>query len=269
MNKSIPFVANSVLFVLGIIGIILKQPYLCAVSMLAISLLFIWFYGMASDTQEYEEETADDSLHDENVQLSKRIQELSDSNNKLVAENGRLSKELEQARNEKPKLPQPHYLCPLTCSLPVNLNNFFAVYTHNYENIFESKGVQLEYNCQAPEAQTYLSESALNIICNNIFDNMLKFTPQNDKVYLRISKIDEDSLLIFKNAGDGLGENEINKIFETNFQGSNSKYGNGLGLAQVKTIVDDFGGSVWSKSTPDTGFALYLQIPEHQKGTAL
>ena len=77
--------------------------------------------------------------------------------------------------------------------------------------------------------------------------------------------MDNDTLVIFRNSGKGLREEELNRIFEINYRGSNHKSGNGLGLAQVKAIIEDFGGQVWGKSSPDKGFALYLQIPGKQK----
>jgi signal transduction histidine kinase len=269
MSKAIPFVLNSALFIIGIVALILNIPYLCAACLLAMSLIFVWNYGLVPE--KYEEEGEDEEENDSRryEEMSGQISELSDKNSTLEADNDKLRKEVENLTNRESEHPQPYYICPLTSSLPVNLNTFFSMMVHDYEKNFGDKGIYLEYNCQEQEAQTYLSESALNIICINIFDNILKFTPENERVYIRITKRDEDCLIIFKNPGGGIRENEMEKIFEINYQGSNHKGGNGLGLAQVKAIVDDFGGSVWGKSTPDRGFALYLQIPEHQKGTTV
>jgi signal transduction histidine kinase len=147
--------------------------------------------------------------------------------------------------------------------VPVNINSFLNLYINSFSDSIKSSGLDVEYSCQKDNLTTCLSESALTIICNNVFDNIIKFSPENAKVYVILSSIDDDGLVIFKNPGKGVSSKEEEKIFDINYKGSNSKYGNGLGLSQVKDIMDDYGGSVWGKSTPQTGFALYLQIPEH------
>lgn len=270
MKKSFPFLANSILFILGICGIVLNLPYLAAVSILAISLIFIWYYGMAiglfGDNDDKEDEN---ELEERNLKLSKSVKVLNDINSQLEAEVDSLKKEIKRLNDEKNYTVSPQnktfYNCPLTSAVPIKINDLLERYINNGSVKFEKAQISVEYTCQNNNAQTYLSESALMIICNNIFDNILKFAPQNTRIYVRVTKRDDDNLLIFKNSGNGITENETQKICDFNFKGSNSKYGNGLGLSQVKEIMDDFGGSVWSKSAIDNGFALYLQIPKNVK----
>jgi signal transduction histidine kinase len=137
-------------------------------------------------------------------------------------------------------------------------------YIDNSSVRFEKAGINVEYSCPSGEVQTFLSESALLTICNNVFDNIIKFAPEGTKVFVMVSATEEDSLVIFKNSGRGIPESENGRIFDLNYKGANASYGNGLGLSQVREIIEDFGGGVWGKSTYDTGFALYLQIPKHQ-----
>ena len=55
-------------------------------------------------------------------------------------------------------------------------------------------------------------------------------------------------------------------IFELNYQGSNRKSGNGLGLAQVKAVVEHYNGTVYAKSSVGEGMAIYIQFPVENKG---
>lgn len=267
MNKTIPVVLNSILFILGIVSLAWDYYILAGVIMFCMSLLFIWSYGLTSGVWENEvEEDEESELEVQNMQMSGRLKALVDTNNKLSEENDSLKQTIGQIKSEKavaPVITRPRYNCPLTGSVPINLNSFFNMYINSFSDSIKNSGLEVEYSCQKDNIATYLSESALTVICNNVFDNIIKFAPQNARVFVILSTIDDDGLVIFKNPGKGISSKEEDKIFDINYKGSNSKYGNGLGLSQVKDIIDDFGGSVWGKSTPQTGFALYLQIPEH------
>lgn len=261
MNKIFPFILNSVLFIAGLLSIVFDKPFLCALCLLAISILFIWTQkslpitdSLISDESAYANSAQND---DDNISMeqSLRIQELTTSNQLL-------NEEIERLRNAQKPCVHPLYECPLTSALPINLNNFFITYIKNYFDNAPINKVHPEYHCSVPDAQTYLSASALNIICGNVLDNMLKFSPYSETIYIRIADIEQDVLIIFKNEGEGISEHETDMIFDLNYQGSNKKTGNGIGLAQVKALVTDYGGQIRAKSSKNTGFTLYIQLPE-------
>lgn len=259
MRKTFPLTLNSILFIAGIGFLLIQRPILCAVCFLLVSLLFIWTFkaehpaGLPPDTVPSEDT---DAL---NAALALQIRELTDSNQLLSRENQQLTDELNQYRNRHPN---PLYTCPLTSALPVCLDTFFTDYLNSRADLMESGRLHVNYTCSAPGAVTYLSPAALTLICGNVFDNMLKFSPRAESGYIRLTTIENDSLIIFKNEGDGPKESELDRLFDLNYQGANKKSGCGLGLAQVKALADDFGGHVWAKSAKGAGFALYIQLPE-------
>lgn len=262
INQPFSLALNSILFITGIGLILMHKPVWCAVCFLLASLLFIWtFKSVPADTYTNAEELLDetDSLH---IQLSLKIQELADSNKLLSEENEQLINELNLYKEERKKQPHPFYSCPLTSALPVNLHEFFSGYLKNHASLLDAGQYHIAYDCSIPDADTYLSSSALTIICNNILDNILKFSPNHTTIYLWITAIENITLIIFKNEGDGLNEEELDSIFDLNYQGSNKKTGTGLGLAQVKALLEDFGGTIYAKSTKHSGFTLYIQLPE-------
>lgn len=259
MSAVITLVLNSIIFIAGILGIIFDQPFLSASCLLLLSILFIW---TPKKQQTDVVRTADDPddvrpAHDDMLQteLSLRIEELS-------ATNRLLDEEVSRLRAAQAPYMHPLYTCPLTSALPVSLDGFFDTYIKNHFDTLPKNKVRPEYHCSVPQAQTYISAAALTIICDNVIDNMLKFAPKAEAIYIRIADMEEDSLIIFKNGGDGIAEHEAKLIFDLNYQGSNKKTGCGLGLAQVKAIVTDYGGHIWAKSSHNTGFTLYIQLPE-------
>lgn len=104
-------------------------------------------------------------------------------------------------------------------------------------------------------------ESRLYLLFRNIIDNSIKYMNQSGSLVITISNIDSDIFIVCKDNGAGLSESETGHIFELNYQGSNRISGNGLGLTQAKAIVDSYGGTIYAKSNPNQGMAIYIQIP--------
>lgn len=265
MRKTIPFLLNSILFIVGISFLFLQHPILCAVCYLLISILFIWTFKAERPPEPLpSEESLSEDIEALRTKLSLQIEELTAEKEQYAKENKQLNDALSQYKNKESNTINCGvlYTCPLTSALPVHLDAFFTDYLARYADLFERRKIALHYNCSSPKAITYLSSAALTLICGNIFDNMLKFSPLSESAYIRITAYEDGSLIIFKNEGDGPAESEVDKLFALNYQGVNKKGGLGLGLTQVKALIDDYGGEVWVKSSKGTGFALYLKLPE-------
>lgn len=102
---------------------------------------------------------------------------------------------------------------------------------------------------------------------SNIVDNSIKYMNRSGSLVVTISDIgDEGIFVVCKDNGEGLPKAEVPYIFKLNYQGSNRKNGNGLGLAQVKAIVEHYNGTVYAKSDTEQGMAIYIQFPITNKG---
>jgi two-component system nitrogen regulation sensor histidine kinase NtrY len=64
----------------------------------------------------------------------------------------------------------------------------------------------------------------------------------------------------FKDNGDGIAKDKINKIFEPNFTTKSS--GTGLGLAICKNIIENISGKIWFISEERNYTIFYLEIPK-------
>lgn len=265
MKRIFPLILNSVCFIAGMCFIALDAPLPCALCLFTISILFIWTYktqqkadviptidNNGSDIKD----TPSESTQQDDLAL--RIQD-------LTASNRLLNEEVETLRMKQKACLHPIYTCPLTSALPINLDHFFSTYIKTRFETVQNSRTHPKYHCSTPDAEIYLSSVALNIICDNVIDNMVKFgsSPEDayEDIYITITNVENDSLIIFKNKGEGISEQETARIFDLNYQGSNKKNGTGLGLAQLNAIVSDYGGRTWAKSSRSTGFTLYIQLP--------
>ena len=100
----------------------------------------------------------------------------------------------------------------------------------------------------------------------NLLDNALKFTSANDSVELR-ARVEEKSVVIeVADSGAGIASDEVPKVFEELYRGTNARgiEGSGLGLALVHRIVTLHGGRMSVRSSQEdprgTVFAVQLRL---------
>ena len=109
---------------------------------------------------------------------------------------------------------------------------------------------------------TYADAMQLTKAFYNIIENSLKYMGRRGTITITVSEFEEEVLLIFRDNGLGLAQEETNNIFNLNFQGSNKKAGNGLGLYMTKMIVTAHGGEIFAKSDVDKGMAIHINLPK-------
>ena len=120
-------------------------------------------------------------------------------------------------------------------------------------------GIRLELSTSSDTLFYPADERYICLMLKNIIDNSIKYMQQNGNLVITISNAGSNLFIAFKDNGRGLPEEEMPNIFDLNFQGSNRISGNGLGLAQVKAIVEHYHGSIYAHSA--NGMGIYIQLP--------
>ena len=125
----------------------------------------------------------------------------------------------------------------------------------------EDAGVEIRVVDPAEPMYVAASPIMIRTMFRDIIDNAIKYMQRSGSLQITIANLDDDIFIAMKDNGEGLSESETVHIFELNYQGSNRISGNGLGLAQVKAIVDYYGGMIYAKSSPGRGMGIYLHLP--------
>ena len=120
-------------------------------------------------------------------------------------------------------------------------------------------GIRLELSTSSTSLFFKADERYISLMLKNIIDNSIKYMQQNGNLVITISNTGSSLFIAFKDNGRGLPEDEMPNIFDLNFQGSNRISGNGLGLAQVKAIVEHYQGNIYAHSS--NGMGIYIQLP--------
>jgi len=100
----------------------------------------------------------------------------------------------------------------------------------------------------------------------NYVSNAIKFTPDHGSITVRLSPAENGSVrLDVTDTGIGIEASDVSKLFQQFQQldtGAAKRYaGTGLGLALVKKLVEQHGGTVDVKSEPGAGSCFSAVFP--------
>lgn len=104
----------------------------------------------------------------------------------------------------------------------------------------------------------------------NLIENALKFTSAEDSVEVRASEDGQAMVIEVADSGVGIPEEDVPKIFEELYRGSNTRSteGSGLGLALVKRIIALHDGKVHVRSSQaePRGTVFTIRLPVTKRG---
>ncbi|MBI1767295.1 MAG: PAS domain-containing sensor histidine kinase [Bacteroidetes bacterium] len=124
--------------------------------------------------------------------------------------------------------------------------------------------ISTEFN-QIPTMITS-DERLLQSIFINLLTNAIKFSPGKEHVFLTVKGSGHQLIIVVRDEGIGIPEDEIDKIFDPFLRGRSvgSIQGTGLGLSIVKKSVELLRGTIHAKSEVGKGTAFTVTIPVGQ-----
>ncbi|MGE4537864.1 MAG: PAS domain-containing sensor histidine kinase [Desulfovibrio sp.] len=100
----------------------------------------------------------------------------------------------------------------------------------------------------------------------NLLRNAVESLPHGGLVALAADRDEAQVRLRVTDSGRGVTRENLENMFSPFYKGDQCEYG--LGLAMVKKVVDDFGGSVDAAGQPDGGCAITVLLPPVLAGAA-
>ncbi len=136
-----------------------------------------------------------------------------------------------------------------------------------------ARKIPLKISLRVEEPQMFIHGELIAVmrLFYHLFENAVKYLSRGDTISVHAYAVkDEQVLIVFKDNGKGMAEEEVKHIFEKGFRGSNSKGkpGSGYGLYDVKQIVEHSGGTVEVSSRPGMGFSVFLMFPAYREENA-
>ena len=138
----------------------------------------------------------------------------------------------------------------------------YRIYTRQQkiDLLFTSEEVAIAMDFVPP----YLSK-----IMRNLLSNAIKFTPSGGHVYVTIAKRGQNTVITVADTGVGISAEDVPHIFESFYQGVNSKSntGTGVGLSLVRQMAEAMGGTAEVKSAEGSGAVFTIVLPQKHGDT--
>ena len=124
--------------------------------------------------------------------------------------------------------------------------------------------VRLHVDDAIPLVQTDVNK--VQQILYNLLSNAIKFTPENGRIVIKASMLDDTTVRVsVTDTGPGISEEDQAKIFEKfrQLDGSLTRKepGTGLGLAICRQLSELLAATIGVESKPGEGSTFYLDLP--------
>ncbi len=150
-----------------------------------------------------------------------------------------------------------------------NVVSYVKHLTNSFLSIAEDNKVQLIFASEQEEIKMDFDAEKLRQIITNLLSNALKFTSEEKKVEITLSRITKNGKLQLKievkDQGCGINDVELNKIFDRFYQAQSDtlkvSQGTGIGLALTKELTHLMKGRISVISEIGTGSTFTVLLP--------
>lgn len=145
-----------------------------------------------------------------------------------------------------------------------DLTELCANITKALRPLAEQKHIELEYN---PELTVYskIERDRMWEAIYNVLDNSIKYTKEDGKVTMNLSKDENNIIIEISDTGIGIASDELYKIFDRFYRVDKARAretgGTGLGLSIALTAVELHGGNIQVESEEGVGSTFRIIIP--------
>ncbi|MCE5269751.1 cell wall metabolism sensor histidine kinase WalK [bacterium] len=137
----------------------------------------------------------------------------------------------------------------------------------------EAKRIAFEYReIQAPDLRLWGDYDKVIQVLTNIVSNAVRFTPENGRISVELSRRDGMGLVTVSDTGKGIRGDDISKVFDRFGQLESIDHhseGSGLGMTISKSIIERLGGEIWIESELGRGTTVLFTLLDADMRTAL
>ncbi|MEZ4851212.1 MAG: tetratricopeptide repeat protein [Bacteroidia bacterium] len=148
--------------------------------------------------------------------------------------------------------------------IPFLKNLFFS-----FESLADQKTISLHFENHQEELWAIIDPEKMERIMFNLISNAIKFTPEQGRITIKVSSVEDHVNIQVLDTGAGISEDDLPYIFDRFYQveGANAvSSGTGIGLALVKELVDMHQGDISVSSKPNEGSTFTLNLPVKPEG---
>ena len=120
------------------------------------------------------------------------------------------------------------------------------------------------------EATVRMDAGLFTRALENLVGNAIRYTAPDGRIGLEARAVDGEIQLSIRDTGIGIPEEDLTRIFDPFYRGTNSRreQGFGLGLTTVKSIIESHGWSISVSSRVGEGTVFTIRMPLSERMTA-
>ncbi len=130
-----------------------------------------------------------------------------------------------------------------------------------------AKIISISFINPETKVEVFADAGSINQILTNLISNALKYSHNNTRVTITLEDSLENARISVKDEGQGIHENDLNKLFKffsrTAVQSTGGELSTGLGLAISRKLVEAHKGNISVESTPGKGSTFSFILPKN------
>ncbi|MDR3602946.1 MAG: ATP-binding protein [Desulfosporosinus sp.] len=146
----------------------------------------------------------------------------------------------------------------------IHIHSLLADVLKSFQTIAEKKEIKIKYHAEQEVPPFRGDYDRLRQLFIIFLDNALKYSPQNTKVSVETSLLENNMLsIIIRDEGYGIAADELTRIWDRFYKVDKSRQGNstGLGLAIAKHLIELHAGTVSVQSELEKGTLIEIKLP--------
>jgi nitrogen fixation/metabolism regulation signal transduction histidine kinase len=124
------------------------------------------------------------------------------------------------------------------------------------------KGIEIQVECKNDGQSMYCDREYIRLCLVNLLLNAIQSIEDKGAVFIECGREDFFSYISVIDNGEGIGPEDLGKIFEPYY--STKKLGIGLGLTVTKRFVEEHGGTLSITSLVGKGTKTTIKVPNHE-----
>jgi len=144
-----------------------------------------------------------------------------------------------------------------------NIIAFLRELIEHFKHTASKRQIDLQLLSSKNEIMVWFDANILDKVIFNLLSNALKFTPNNGRIHITVTVVEDQVEILVADNGSGMDEEELKNIFGQFYQADSGRSrGSGLGLSLSKELIHLHKGniSVTSEKWKGTTFKVVLPL---------
>lgn len=145
----------------------------------------------------------------------------------------------------------------------ISIRNLSLIVKEEYEDEITQLGIEFSIKSNCDEATINIDKSKIRRVFGNIISNSIKHMDKKDKkIEIIFKDIGHHILVSVSDNGNGVNDNELDKIFKALYTSDKSRKVAGLGLSICKSAIEGHSGDIWAENNEFGGLTINFTLPK-------